>query len=67
MLKTLVEDFIDFTRMENATGIKIHKEPTDLKNLIETTKDIFEVQAEEKGLEFRTNIPEDLPSNWKTD
>lgn len=34
MLKTLVEDFIDFTRFENEIGLNINKQMVDLRSLL---------------------------------
>lgn len=67
MLKTLVEDFIDFTRFENESHISILKENVKIRDVIHSIKDMFEVQAEEKKIEFIINISNDVPQVFKTD
>jgi K+-sensing histidine kinase KdpD len=67
MLKTLVEDFIDFTRFENESTVPINKKKTNLKDLITSVKYMFEMQAEEKIIDLTTNIDSNVPDFFRTD
>lgn len=67
MLKSLVEDFIDFTRFENDSVVPINKKSVNLKFLIENVKDMFEMQAEEKQIDLKVNIDNKVPDFFKTD
>lgn len=67
VLKTLVEDFLDFTRIENETEIRIFKESIKLKEVFLFIKEMFEIQATEKGIDFRVNINDNVPDYYKTD
>jgi signal transduction histidine kinase len=67
MLKSLVEDFIDFTRFENDSIVPINKKSVNLKILIENTKDMFEMQAEEKQIDLKFNVDNSVPDFFQTD
>lgn len=67
MLRSLTEDFIDFTRYENKKGLPIKKEPIDIRSFFESVKNIFGFQAEEKNLRFDVNISKNVPVEMNTD
>ena len=56
MLKSLTEDFIDFTRFENNKGLPVRKESVNISTFFNDIKNIFSFQAEEKGIEFGIQI-----------
>lgn len=67
MLRSLTEDFIDFTRFENEKGLPIRMENIEIKKFFTQIKDIFGFQAEEKGLNFSVNYSPDVPEVIYTD
>jgi signal transduction histidine kinase len=67
MLKTLVDDFIDFTRFENESVVPINKKNVNLKDLITNVKYMFEIQTEEKLIELKINIDNNVPDLFRTD
>ena len=67
MLRSLTEDFIDFTRFENERGLPIKKELVNIKDFFEGINNIFGFQAEEKDLNFGINIGSNVPQNIVTD
>jgi signal transduction histidine kinase len=67
MLRSLTEDFIDFTRFENEKGLPIRMENIEIKKFFTQIKDIFGFQAEEKGLSFSVNYTPEVPEIIYTD
>lgn len=67
MLRSLTEDFIDFTRYENKKSLPIKKETVKLRDFFEGVRNIFGFQAEEKDLRFDVNISDEVPSTITTD
>ena len=67
MLRSLTEDFIDFTRFENEKGLPIKKENIDIKDFFGDIENIFGFQAEEKNLRFDINMTPDVPETIHTD
>jgi signal transduction histidine kinase len=67
MLKTLVDDFIDFTRLENDSVVPINKKKTNLKDLITNVKYMFEIQTEAKLIDLTCNIADNVPDLFRTD
>ncbi|CAI2382052.1 unnamed protein product [Moneuplotes crassus] len=67
LLRSLTEDFIDFTRFENNKGLPIQKEAVDLSKFFDDIENIFVFQAEEKGITFEINMDKSLPSTIRTD
>jgi len=67
MLRSLTEDFIDFTRFENEKGLPIKKESVHIKEFFHDIDNIFGFQAEEKDLRFDINIASDVPETIYTD
>ena len=67
MLRSLTEDFIDFTRFENEKGLPIKKEWVNLKEFFAEIDNIFSFQAEEKDLRFDINWSHEVPHTINTD
>lgn len=67
MLKTLIEDFIDFTRFEEKSTISIYKENVRIRYLVDSVEEMFSIQAQEKNIEFNVNVARDVPEYFKTD
>lgn len=67
MLRSLTEDFIDFTRYENKKGLPIKKESFNIREFFQGVKNIFGFQAEEKALRFDVNISKEVPEEFSTD
>lgn len=67
LLKSLTEDFIDFTRFENNKGLPVQKEHVDLGSFFHEIENIFVFQAEEKGIKFEINMDDSLPMAIRTD
>jgi signal transduction histidine kinase len=67
MLRSLTEDFIDFTRFENEQGLPINKQNVKLIEFFTEIEDIFTFQADEKGLGFGINYTQEVPENIYTD
>jgi two-component system, chemotaxis family, sensor kinase CheA len=67
LLRSLTEDFIDFTRFENGRGLPINKEKVDIAELAKSIEDIFKYQAEEKELEFSIIRGPSVPQTVFTD
>ena len=55
MLNTLM----DISEAETGT-MRLHREPTDLDDLIRRSVELYEDLAEERGVEIRTNVPSKL-------
>ena len=67
MLKSLTEDFIDYTRSENDKGLPIAYENVDISEFMKSIENIFKFQAEEKDLRFYIGVDESVPSQVNTD
>ena len=67
MLRSLTEDFIDFTRFENEKGLPIKKENVNIKEFFSEIDHIFAFQAEEKNLRFDINTSHEVPDSIHTD
>jgi signal transduction histidine kinase len=67
MLRSLTEDFIDFTRFENEKGLPIKKESIKIKEFFNEIKNIFDFQAEEKRIRFEVNASFNVPDYFYTD
>lgn len=67
MLRSLTEDFIDFTRFENEKGLPIKKESVNIREFFNDIDNIFSFQAEEKDLRFDINMSPDVPDTIYTD
>ena len=65
-LLSLIEDILDFTKIEaGRTELKIHG--FSLSDLLETLTAPLEVQAREKGLKLSCEIAEEVPSRLRGD
>lgn len=67
MLRNLIEDFIDFTRLDTKNNMNVHKENTKIRDLFDSVSDMFGMQAEEKRLGFFVKISDRVPISFKTD
>jgi signal transduction histidine kinase len=67
MLRSLTEDFIDFTRFENEKGLPIKKEWINLNDFFNEINNIFSFQAQEKDLRFDINRSYEVPETIYTD
>ena len=59
-LMSLVGGVLDFSRIESG-HVQIKQEAVDLHELLNSVEGMFSIQAEEKALEYKTNIDESLP------
>src|SRR5690606_13783077 len=59
-LANLINDLLDIQRIESGR-MPIHLSPTSLAPVVRQVAETFRVQAEQKGLSFTVNVPEDLP------
>jgi signal transduction histidine kinase len=59
-MRTLVDDLLDLSRIEGGQAA-MQKETLDLADLLRTSVERFERQAQEKGLKIQMEVP-DLPS-----
>ncbi len=55
-----INGILDFSKIESGK-MQIETQSFNLKNLIRDILPVFSLAADEKGLEFRTNIEEDIP------
>ncbi len=60
-LLRLINDILDLSKIE-AGRMEIRNVPTDLRKIIEETRNIFRFSAEKKGLFFRVEYDEKMPS-----
>jgi signal transduction histidine kinase len=60
-LLDLINDVLDIAKIE-ADHLDLRPEPTDLNALLQEVIDICQVRAEQKGLDFHYQAPEQLPS-----
>jgi signal transduction histidine kinase len=67
MLRSLTEDFIDFTRFENEKGLPINKQNIKIVEFFTEIENIFAFQADEKGLGFGINYTHEVPETIYTD
>jgi signal transduction histidine kinase/CheY-like chemotaxis protein len=67
MLRSLTEDFIDFTRFEDNKWLPVEKGWFKISKFFEDISNIFSFQAEEKGLEFNIHQTSKVPANFYTD
>jgi signal transduction histidine kinase len=56
----LLNDVLDFSRME-AKGIELDNVPFDLAKLVSETTQVFEIQANQKGLSMSCDISPEIP------
>lgn len=62
-LLRILNDIIDFSRMESGK-IAIEKIPFDMRVTIAEAADLFKINAAQKGLTLKVDIPEKLPSRF---
>lgn len=61
MLLNIISDILDLSMIESG-NIDPQKGYVDIRELIDEIKEIFKLKANEKGIEFRTDIAADVPS-----
>lgn len=59
-LANLINDLLDIQRIESGR-IPVQLTPTSLASVVTQVAETFRVQAEQKGLSFTVNVPEDVP------
>ncbi|MCK4331316.1 MAG: HAMP domain-containing histidine kinase [Dehalococcoidia bacterium] len=62
----LVNELLELSRLESGQ-VNMVKEPTDLKELLQQCREIFMMRAEEKGLQFTTDVEPLPPVNGDID
>ncbi|TYQ17764.1 UNVERIFIED_CONTAM: signal transduction histidine kinase [Acetivibrio alkalicellulosi] len=62
LLLNIINDILDFSKIE-AKKLELNRVCFNLLNLITGVVKVYETKASKKGLEFRKNIPHDLPVN----
>jgi|GEM_PF-3731162 len=62
-LLVLINDILDLSKIE-AGKLEIEKTDFDLRDCVESAANLFKANAEEKGLEFLVEIPNDL-NRWR--
>ncbi|MFO7983768.1 MAG: ATP-binding protein, partial [Desulfuromonadales bacterium] len=65
-LMELLEDLLDFTRIE-VGKVTIHSHPFDLLKNVEDAIHILSSEASAKGLDFKLNIAEEIPRTVRAD
>jgi len=65
-LLTIINDILDFSKIE-AGKMELEILEFDLRTTMDEMSDILAVRAQEKGLEYITNIDPDMPSRYKGD
>jgi len=60
LLLTLLNDILDLSKVE-AGKMTIAPKPASMDSIIREMKMLYKARAEDKGLEIRTEIPEDFP------
>lgn len=61
-LLTLINDILDLSKIE-AGKLDLNPEPINLYKFVSEIKNIFSLKIEEKGLQFRISIDEDIPES----
>lgn len=62
-LQTLVNDLLDFSRLESGR-LKMDFAPVAIHRIAKETVAVLAPQAREKGVELANQVPEDLPAAW---
>lgn len=65
-LLSLINDILDLSRVE-AGRLELHYAPLSLKALFEEMRSIFSLKVEDRGLEFRLNLPSHLEGSFMLD
>jgi two-component system, NarL family, sensor histidine kinase BarA len=65
-LKFLIDDLLDFTKLE-VDVLSVHKEPFDLKVLVENVVEGLRVMARKKQIEIVVNFDESIAQNVNSD
>lgn len=65
-LLTLIEDVLDLSKIE-ARKMELNLSNVHLPSFLEGVKEICHIRAEQKGIEFITQLPDSLPTGITTD
>lgn len=65
-LLTLINDVLDFSKIE-ARQLELHPTPVQLLPFLKMITDMFQLSADQKGLELRGDIDKNLPSGVLVD
>ncbi len=60
-LLTIIDDILDFSKMESGK-FRLECKNFDLRKMLDNVKALFAFRAEEKGLELKTSIAADVPT-----
>ncbi|MCH5272502.1 MAG: response regulator [Lachnospiraceae bacterium] len=60
-LLSLINDLLDFSKIESGK-MEIREEEYNIVRLLRDVASVYSMKAEEKGLDFRVNIAEDIPA-----
>ncbi len=61
-LLNLINDVLDIAKIE-ADHLDLYPQPTQIKSLLQEVLDMCQVRAEQKGLEFHYQAPQEIPNN----
>ena len=59
-LQSLIEDALDLSRIEN-NKFEVHYEEFDIREVVSETKELMDFPIGQKGLQFITEISDDVP------
>lgn len=62
ILHTQINDILDFAKLDSGK-VTIRKDPLNIRDCVDTCRDIHSIAAKEKGLEFVTSVDADVPTN----
>lgn len=65
-LLTLINDVLDLAKIE-ARRVELYPQPLAFRSFLLTTAEICRIKAEEKGIDFRDEIADDLPTAIRAD
>ena len=65
-LENVINDALDISRLEN-DKFEINKSPFEIRSMIAVVYDIMKFQIDAKGLQFKLNIKDNVPSNIHSD
>lgn len=65
-LLDIINDILDFSKIQ-VQGVTLHNEPFSLRGLVQDTGTLLWARADFKGLELRTEYPDDIPVRFTGD
>lgn len=66
LLQGMINDILDFSKMESGQLVLV-SEPFDLKAVLQQVGQMVSAACADKGLNFSTEMPSDLPLTWMGD